>query len=258
MNEIIKLTTHTIDGETQQTVCGRELHAALESKRDYSGWAKYQIERAGFLEGVDYVKTQDLSSPNLGNSKSRAQIRIEYHFTISAAKEIAMMSGSAKGKEVRLYFIQCEKELKEVKQQTPTIPQTLPEALRLAADLAEKNLELENKVKADAPKVGFAETVEASDGDMLIREAAKTLGYPVRKLFDWLRQHKWINMKNEPYADRVKEGLLRPCISSYEHPDKGTCSSVTSHVTPKGLFRIYKDLLVTSEIQRNEQLELAA
>ena len=152
-NELFALVAQSIGGETQQTVTGRELHAALESKKNYSGWAKYQIERAGFVEGVDYVKTQDLSAPNLVSAKSRAQVRIEYHLTISAAKEIAMMSGSPKGKEVRLYFIECEKRLKETRQQMAlAIPQTLPEALRLAADLAEKNQQLLEQAKIDTPK----------------------------------------------------------------------------------------------------------
>ena len=110
----------------------------------------------------------------------------------------------------------------------------------------------------ELPKVAFAETVEASYGDMLIREAAKTLGYPAKHLFDWLRTHSWLTAKNEPYADRVKQGVLRPRVSNFDHPEKGPSVSVTAHVTPKGLFRLYKELLKEGKITRNERLELAS
>lgn len=257
MHEIIKLTTHTIDGETQQTVCGRELHAALESKKDYSGWAKYQIERAGFLEGVDYVKTQDLSSPNLGSSKSRAQIRIEYHFTISAAKEIAMMSGSSKGKAVRLYFIQCEKELKEVKQ-NPALPDFTNPAIaaRAWAEQYEKNQALQEQILLEAPKVQAAEDFLKSDGDHIIRKVAKALGVGVRFLYDWLRQKKIITKFNEPYAEFVTRGYLRPCPSYHEGHDGTRKCDLTTHITNEGIFYIWNRLKKEGHIPEGRQLQL--
>ena len=139
----------------------------------------------------------------------------------------------------------------------PALPD-YPTALRQLASSLEKQAALEHKVAEDAPKVAFAETVEASYGDMLIREAAKTLGYPSMQLFDWLRTHSWITSKNEPYADRVKQGVLRPRVSNFTHPEKGLSVSVTAHVTPKGLFRIYRELLKEGKIKRNERLELTA
>src|SRR5260364_212912 len=50
------------------------------------------------------------------------------------------------GKQARQYFIECERRAKAI---IPfAIPQTLPEALRLAADLAEQNRQLEAKNEA--------------------------------------------------------------------------------------------------------------
>jgi len=34
--------------------------------------------------------------------------------------------------------------------------------------------------------------------------------------------------------------------------------SITAHVTPKGLFRLYKELLKEGKITKNERLEQAA
>ncbi len=48
--------------------------------------------------------------PKKGESGAVVKEINEYYLTLDTAKEIAMMSGTAKGKEVRNYFIQVEKE----------------------------------------------------------------------------------------------------------------------------------------------------
>lgn len=58
---------------------------------------------------------------------------------------------------------------------SPSIPQTLPEALRLAADLAEQKAELESKLAIAAPKVEFVDQYVEASGLMGFRETAKLL-----------------------------------------------------------------------------------
>lgn len=55
------------------------------------------------------------------------------------------------------------------------VPQTLPEALRLAADLAEQKAELEGKLAIAAPKADFVDSYVEASGLMGFREAAKLL-----------------------------------------------------------------------------------
>jgi anti-repressor protein len=98
-------------------------------------------------------------------------------------------------------FSDCRDALARAKASTPALLD-YPTALRQLASSLEKQAALEHKVAEDAPKVAFAERVEASYGDMLIREAAKTLGYPATHLFDWLRAHSWITMKRGPREAR--------------------------------------------------------
>ncbi len=253
MSELIPIKPATIGGEEINAVNARDLYAALGIKKDFSNWVKAQIERAGFVEGIDYLKIAEKSSSP--KKASGIQGRIDYFFTIPAAKEICMMAQTPKGKEVRLYFIECERKLKEV--QAVQIPQSLPEALRLAANLAEQKMQLEARIKEDAPKVGFSDTVQKSFGDMLIREAAKALGLNPTFLFDWLRERGWINKKNEPYQAYCQQGVIRPRVSPYEHPEKGPSISITAHITPKGLFRIYTALLKEGLVKRNDQLEMS-
>lgn len=58
----------------------------------------------------------------------------------------------------------------------PQIPQTLPEALRLAADLAEQKAQLENQLAIAAPKVEFVDSYVDAKGAFGFREVAKILG----------------------------------------------------------------------------------
>ena len=53
---------------------------------------------------------------------------------------------------------------RELEETTVNIPKTLPEALRLAADLAEKKMQLENQLAIAAPKVELADRVGEASG----------------------------------------------------------------------------------------------
>jgi len=60
-------------------------------------------------------------------------------------------------------------------EQRNQIPQTLPEALRLAADLAEEKQQLTNQLIAAAPKVDFVDRYVEAGGLMTFRQVAKLL-----------------------------------------------------------------------------------
>ncbi|WP_375701421.1 antA/AntB antirepressor family protein, partial [Bartonella sp. AA81SXKL] len=127
MNTPIEIKEQIIDQEIVQTVNARDLHAFLEAKRDFSNWIKDRITRYNFIEGQDFVKTQDLRSPNLASAKSRAVIAINYYLTLDRAKELSMVENNKKGREARLYFIECEKRVKQVV--TPQIDYSSPKAM---------------------------------------------------------------------------------------------------------------------------------
>lgn len=116
--KLIPVTNRTIGNHTVQTVNARELHSFLESKQDFSHWVKNRIAQYGFAENIDYVIVENLSTINLSSanndqisSKARPQKRIDYYVTLSCAKELAMVERTAKGREARLYFIECEQRL---------------------------------------------------------------------------------------------------------------------------------------------------
>lgn len=93
--------------DNQQLVSARDLHKALEIKTRFSLWAEQNFKM--FEEDVDYtsvVVTTEVQN-NGGVQKRDLQ---DYAVTLDMAKELCMMSKTAKGKEVRQYFIQVEKD----------------------------------------------------------------------------------------------------------------------------------------------------
>lgn len=60
-------------------------------------------------------------------------------------------------------------------EQRNSIPQTLPEALRLAADLAEQKQRLTEELALAAPKVEFVDQYVEAKGSMTFRQVAKLL-----------------------------------------------------------------------------------
>ena len=119
MNDLIKIESHEISGATVQTCNARDLWEFIESKQEFSNWIKGRIEKSGFVDGEDFTVDKFING--------RATV-IDYHLTIETAKELAMVENNDKGREVRRYFIECERRAK-----TPIDPMQLladPAAMR--------------------------------------------------------------------------------------------------------------------------------
>ena len=106
MNELIQMTERQIGDDVIQTVNARDLHAFLEVGKDFSTWIKGRIEQYGFVGHHDFV-TFD-AAPQNGGAGNRGH-RVEYAITLDMAKELAMVERNDKGKQARLYFIECER-----------------------------------------------------------------------------------------------------------------------------------------------------
>lgn len=252
-NELFALVSQSIGDETQQTVNARELHSFLEVGKDFSTWIKDRIEKYGFVEDVDYVK---IDSPKMGNQKGGDRRSIEYYISLSMGKEIGMVERTEKGREVRHYFIECEKRLKETRQQMAlAIPQTLPEALRLAADLAEKNQQLIEQAKIDTPKAEWCDRVTAANEHMTITQAAKTLNYPPRKFKDYLRQIGFIYANSDtPMQEHIKTGRAVLRYAHYTTSDGHAVEKPYTHITTKGLKWLYERMVRDGLIEQQQDL----
>ena len=123
----------------------------------------------------------------------------------------ALRVAARESKAVRRSLIDKLEELQQANSPTPSIPQTLPEALRLAAELAEQKMQLEQQLVAAAPKVDFADRVSAANG-ILIGNFAKVVGLKQNALFSWLRQNGILMAfgarKNVPRQQYINAGYF--------------------------------------------------
>ena len=132
-NELITIVTNE---QGQKLVSGRELHSVLEIGRDFTTWIKRMIEY-GFQENVDFTtiwndtKTGVVVEYN-GNSNSMVKrgYSVDYILTLDMAKHIAMVQRTEIGMRVRNYFLECEKQLIEVKRDSYMIEDPIKRAER--------------------------------------------------------------------------------------------------------------------------------
>jgi|GEM_PF-1619763 len=123
MEEIIKISETQIGDSSVNSVSARELHFKLNSKRDFTSWIKEQIKRGMFEYNIDFiiiwhdtkkgvVKSNEEIQQEFSNTQQavRNGYQSDYILTLDTAKHIALMSGTAKGKEIRNYFIEVEKK----------------------------------------------------------------------------------------------------------------------------------------------------
>ncbi|WP_336334681.1 phage regulatory protein/antirepressor Ant [Pseudomonas putida] len=125
------------------------------------------------------------------------------------------------------------------------IPQTFAEALRLAADQAEQNQQLQRVIEKQAPKVAAIQRLAAACGAICITDAAKQLQVSPSKLFDWLEQNRWIYRRKGSkrwiaYQPRITAGFMKHKVTALK-PDPETGAERAAFdplVTPKGLTRL--------------------
>jgi anti-repressor protein len=97
------------DKEARILINARELHGFLESGRQFANWIQDRVERYNFVEGEDFFTFNEIVKRKDARG---ATVYAEYLLTIDTAKEIAMVENNQKGRQVRKYFIECEKRLK--------------------------------------------------------------------------------------------------------------------------------------------------
>ena len=131
---------------------------------------------------------------------------------------------------------------------SPSIPKTLPDALRLAADLAEQNHSLKLVVTEQAPKVEVYDRISSATGSMCLTDAAKHLGIRPRAFCAWLRLNRWIFRREGSarwlaYQPRLTSGLLLHRITPIGRDENGDERAATQvRVTAKGLTLLASQL----------------
>lgn len=186
---------------------------------------RYQEGKHFFaLKGEEKRQFINLTQNDLG-SKHAATL---YLWTEKGALLHAKSLNTDKAWEVYDHLVETYFRAKEML----TVPQSLPEALRLAADLAER-------IEQQAPLVAFAETAARSKDSVLIRELAKIcckngIETGERRLYRTLREWGLIMQgKTEPYQEYVDRGYFEVSEGTHENSNGVFLHKVT-RVLPKG------------------------
>lgn len=142
----------------------------------------------------------------------------------------AVLIGMRESKAVRRTVLAKLKE-----KESPLLPQTLPEALRLAADLAEEKIQLENQLAIAAPKAQFVDSYVNASGSLGFREACKLLHIKENAFRQFLIESEIMYLlagKLTPYAQHIDAG--RFTVKTGENQNNGHAFT-QNKFTPKGI-----------------------
>ena len=175
MNDLINVT---LNENQEPVVSGRQLHKVLNVNSNYTTWFERMTEY-GFTEGQDFL-------PHLEKSTG-GRPKQDHVLKLDMAKEIAMIQRTDKGKEVRQYFIQVEKDFNSPEK-------IMARALKIAD---RKIIKLEATIEEQRPKVIFANAVSASHTSILVGDFAKLmrqngLNFGQNRMFAWLRENGYL------------------------------------------------------------------
>nr|WP_302524031.1 phage antirepressor KilAC domain-containing protein [Streptococcus lutetiensis] len=231
MNELINVT---LNENQEPVVSGRQLHKVLGVKTAYKDWFPRMTEY-GFTEGEDF--SSFLSKSTGGRPKQDHVLKLDM------AKEIAMIQRTDKGKEVRQYFIQVEKDFNSPEK-------IMARALKIAD---RKIIKLEATIEEQKPKVIFANAVSASHTSILVGDFAKLmrqngLNFGQNRMFAWLRENGYLisrkgNSWNMPTQKAMDLGLFEIKETTINHSDGHISINKTPKITGKGQLYFADKLL---------------
>lgn len=187
----------------------RTLYGALEIKTRFNDWSKRMFEY-GFEENVDYIGITQKRVTAQGNTTTF----IDYLLKLDVAKEIAMLQRNEIGRNVRKYFIQKEKEFRELKfekldrQQTRKLTQEfygmLPDYLKQESLPAVKRATVVNKAISNF--YGFEKMLKKSQMGREMLEDRQKVEEDYNKLYEILGDnHLVAEILYKKYSQKLLE-----------------------------------------------------
>ena len=106
-SNLIPVFNGLIQNQPVQLCNARELHTFLEIQTRYNDWIKNRINEYGFIQDEDYLVITE---------RTNGRPRKEYHITLDMGKELGMVERNERGRQIRKYFIECERRAIQPKQ----------------------------------------------------------------------------------------------------------------------------------------------
>lgn len=183
------------------------------------------------------------------------QKQIDHELTISMAKELCMIQRTERGKQARLYFIECEKRLKAMQAPSYQISDPIERAKAWIKEQEQlKQLAAQNEEMQ--PKALFADAVSSSHTSILIRDLAKLIkqnGVDIgqNRLYAWLRKKGYLiksgSDKNMPTQKAMEMKIFEVKEGNYIDGSGRNCITRTTKVTGKGQVYFVNKLLAGKE-----------
>lgn len=211
--ELVKVSQVQIGVDNVNAVNARDLWNALESKQEFSHWIKNRIDKLGLIESRDYGVFDKIIKNTEGGVGRPVT---EYVVTMDIAKHLAMIEMTDKGREVREYFIECEKQLA----QSFKAPTNMVEALELA-------LEQAKQIEAQKQTIAHQQEVIEYQGDKLenftsvekARRSKQELATKLNKTIRKLAEQKFDKDYGKAYTYVYGEFAKLHCISDKVNMD---------------------------------------
>lgn len=161
-----------------------------------------------------------------------------FKLTIEQCTLVSMRESKA----VRRNVLEKLKQLES--QNAITIPHTLPEALRLAADLAEQNTVLAVENAQLKPKAEALDIITHAKGNQNVRDTSKVIGINQNKFVDWCIEHTWVYRDDsgrlKAHQQRINQGFMAQKSVIYEGSDGTERVTMQPMFTPKGITHLAK------------------
>jgi anti-repressor protein len=233
-----------------------QIKATVESDQEFAvnfddawQWLEYsrkdaakRVLVANFEQNIDYLVSHTIVE-NLSGGRPTEEI----YLTKSCFKELAMLSGTARGKEIRLYFLECERQLKAIQASQPKLPGNYIEALEALIVSEKEKQTLALEAAELRPKAEDWDSLCSDKNLFNVEKVAKILaikGLGKIKLFEWLRNQGILyldnNKRNVPYQKYVDLGYFQ--IKFKQNMYNGELYAVTL-VTAKGFSFIKRQLI---------------
>ena len=140
----------------------------------------------------------------------------------------------------------------EAQASAPVIPQTLSQALRLAADQADLIDQQNARLALAEPKAAALDVIDGAIGSQCVRDTAKTLCIPQNKFVAWCISHDWLyrdtRQKLQMDSRRMKQGFMEQRSVTYKDSNGDTKATTQPLFTPKGLTHLAKTFAIVHEV----------
>ena len=244
MNNLINVT---LNENQEPVVSGRQLHKVLNVNSNYTTWFERMTEY-GFTEGQDFL-------PHLEKSTG-GRPKQDHVLKLDMAKEIAMIQRTDKGKEVRQYFIQVEKDFNSPEK---IMARALKIADRKIISLEHKNEALQLELEEARKQTDYLDLILQTKDMLTTTQIAQDYGVSANKFNQILKQvgiQRKVNGQWILYTKYQGKGYIASRTFDYVGKDNKVHSKITTVWTQLGRRFIYEKLKDNDIYPLIEQVEL--